>query len=64
MELQVIRKKLEEVAHMSQELKNTYYRLNDNEKKEFHIGYSLDVDVDELARQLYEWSETQLERNK
>ncbi|PYZ94558.1 hypothetical protein CR194_03220 [Salipaludibacillus keqinensis] len=64
MELQTIRKKLEEVAHMSQELKNTYYRLNDNEKKEFKIGYPMDVDVDELAKQLFEWSEIQFERNK
>lgn len=64
MELKIVRKKLEEVAHMSQELKNTYYRLDENEKKEFYIGYPLDVEVDELVRYLHEWSEIQLERNK
>lgn len=64
MELKVIRKKLEEVAHMSQELKNTYYRLDENEKREFNIGYPLDVEVDELVKYLHEWSEIQLERNK
>jgi hypothetical protein len=64
MEIQIIRKKLEEVAHMSQELKNTYMRLNSNEKEEFKIGYPFDVDVNQFAEELYKWSETQMERNK
>ncbi|QKS71140.1 hypothetical protein FLK61_30970 [Paenalkalicoccus suaedae] len=59
MELQTIRKKLEEVAHMSQELKNSYLRLNDNEKTQFKQGYKAPMDVDELVNMLYDWSEEQ-----
>ncbi|MGJ9381991.1 hypothetical protein CR203_09320 [Salipaludibacillus neizhouensis] len=64
MDLRTVRKKLEELAHQSQELKNSYHRLDEMEKKEFKVGYSLDRDVDELAEHLFEWSETQFERNK
>lgn len=63
MDLRTVRKKLEELAHQSQELINSYLRLDEMEKKEFKVGYSLDPDVDELAKRLFEWSETQFERN-
>ncbi|CAM3722348.1 hypothetical protein [Alkalicoccus chagannorensis] len=62
MELHGTRKKLEDVAHAAQELKNSYLRLDENAKQEFKIGYHMEVEVDELARRLFEWSETQLER--
>ncbi|PRO66857.1 hypothetical protein [Alkalicoccus urumqiensis] len=62
MDLKTIRKKLEDVSHMSQEMKNSYQRLSDNEKEEFKIGYHLDVEVDELCRRLFSWSEAQYER--
>ncbi|SER42883.1 hypothetical protein [Salipaludibacillus aurantiacus] len=64
MQLQMIRRKLEEVAHLSQELKNSYMRLDENEQNEFKVGYPLDVDVDEFARHMYEWSQTQLNKNE
>ncbi|MFC4735848.1 hypothetical protein ACFO4L_04540 [Bacillus daqingensis] len=63
MELQSARKQLEEVAHLCQELKNSYMRLDDNLKQEFKIGYGLDLDVDELARVLFDWSEIQHDRH-
>lgn len=62
MDLRSSRKKLEEIAHASQELKNMYMRMNENEKREFEIGYNLNTGVDELARILFDWSEHQYER--
>lgn len=59
MDMRSSRKKLEEVAHSSQELKNMFLRMSDNEKEEFRIGYHANVDVDELARILFDWSEEQ-----
>lgn len=59
MDLQSSRKKLEEVAHSSQELKNMFLRMSDNEKSEFRIGLKSNADVDELARILFDWSEEQ-----
>lgn len=64
MDLRTVRKKLEELAHQSQELKNSYQRLDEMEKKEFKVGYSLEADVDEMAEKLFEWSEKQFERSE
>ncbi|SDN36048.1 hypothetical protein [Alkalicoccus daliensis] len=64
MDLQSSRKKLVEVSHASQELKNMYLRMNENERKEFLIGYKLPTDVDEMARILFDWSEEQDARQR
>ncbi|WP_147802125.1 hypothetical protein [Alkalicoccus halolimnae] len=62
MEIQSARKKLETLAHASQELKNTYERMDDNLKQEFQIGYDLDIEFSRLAEKLFHWSETQFDR--
>ncbi|TVP85854.1 MAG: hypothetical protein EA344_04245 [Alkalicoccus sp.] len=59
MELKSARKKLEELTQASQELKNTYMRLDENEKAEFNAGYELSDDFEIVARALFNWNEVQ-----